>query len=125
MQEVDLERVICRVDDVEDHSARGFAIGGGDWPLKGVVTRRGHEVHAFVNRCPHLGHPLNLQPHEFMTVDRTLVLCRSHGAAFEPTTGRCVMGPCAGASLTRVPVVVDAGYVLLAEGVDPATLVRD
>jgi nitrite reductase/ring-hydroxylating ferredoxin subunit len=115
--ELDVERAICAIEELEDPGSRAFTIGRGDWPLRGLVVRRGAEVHAYVNRCPHAGHPLNLQPHEFLTMDRSLVLCRSHGALFEITTGLCVAGPCAGARLRRVPVEIVGGYVLLGAGV--------
>ena len=75
-------------------------------------------VAAFVNYCPHAGHPLNFRPHKFLTPDRNLILCCSHGALFERDNGLCIAGPCAGRSLTPVPVEVLNGYVLLAEGVD-------
>ncbi|MFO0335035.1 MAG: Rieske (2Fe-2S) protein [Pseudomonadota bacterium] len=111
---LDVERVICALADLADPGSRAFTIGRGDWPLRGLVVRRGHEVHAYLNRCPHAGHPLNLRPHEFLTPDRTLVVCNSHGAVFEIATGYCVAGPCAGASLQRIPVEVHHGYVLVA-----------
>ena len=112
--EIDLERVICALTELDDPGARAFTIGRGDWPLLGLVVRRGAEVHAYINRCPHLGHPLNLRPHEFLTSDKSLLLCNSHGALFEISTGLCVGGPCAGARLRRVPVEVTNGYVLVA-----------
>jgi nitrite reductase/ring-hydroxylating ferredoxin subunit len=113
---IDVERVICALAELDDPGSRAFTIGRGDWPLRGLVVRRGPEVHAYVNRCPHAGHPLNLRPHEFLTPDRSLLLCNSHGALFELTTGLCVAGPCAGARLRRVALEVSAGYVLLAAG---------
>jgi nitrite reductase/ring-hydroxylating ferredoxin subunit len=123
VHEVDLERVICRVDDIDERGARGFTLGAGDWPLQGVVVRRRGAVQAYVNWCPHAGHPLNLRPHDFTTLDGSLLLCHSHGALFDPETGFCVAGPCSGQSLRRVPVAIESGCVLLAAGVDPAALV--
>ena len=111
---LDLERVLCALAEIEDPGSRAFTVGSGDWPLRGVLVRRGGEVHAYVNRCPHAGHPLNLRPNDFLTPDRSLLLCHSHGALFEISTGLCVDGPCAGARLRRVPVEVQRGYVLLA-----------
>jgi len=119
---LDVERVICAFAELDDPGSRAFTIGRGDWPLRGLVVRRGREVHAYVNRCPHAGHPLNLRPHEFLTPDRSLVVCNSHGALFEIATGYCVAGPCAGASLRRVPVEMRDGYVLVADGVDADAL---
>jgi nitrite reductase/ring-hydroxylating ferredoxin subunit len=118
----DVERVICRLDDIEDSGARGFTIGSGDWPLRGFVVRMRTAVHGYINRCPHAGHPLNLKPHQFLTRDSGLVLCSSHGALFEKATGLCVAGPCAGQLLRAVPLKIKAGFVMLADDVDPVAL---
>jgi nitrite reductase/ring-hydroxylating ferredoxin subunit len=119
---LDVERVVCRESELEGHGARAFTIGAGDWPLRGFVVRAGAHLWAYVNRCPHAGHPLNLLPDRFLTPDGTLLLCSSHGALFEKLTGYCVAGPCAGRSLTPVPLEVRSGFVMLADGVDAAAL---
>jgi nitrite reductase/ring-hydroxylating ferredoxin subunit len=121
-QQIDVERVICRLDDIEVSGARGFAIGSGDWPLRGFVVRVNDDVRGFINHCPHAGHPLNLRPHRFLTADSSLILCSSHGALFEKATGLCVAGPCAGQYLRAVPLKVESGFVMLADGADPAAL---
>ena len=120
--QLDVERVICRVADIDAHGARAFTIGSGDWPLRGFVVRNREEVRGYINRCPHEGHPLNLLPHRFLTPDGMLVLCSSHGALFEKLTGYCVAGPCAGRSLQGVPLKIEGGFVMLADDVDPAAL---
>lgn len=104
---------------------RAFTIGAGDWPLRGFVVRVGAQLRGFVNRCPHAGHPLNLLPDRFLTPDGSLLLCSSHGALFEKLSGFCVAGPCAGRSLTPVPLEVRSGFVLLADGVDIAALAEE
>lgn len=119
---LDVERVVCRLSELEAHAARAFTIGAGDWPLRGFVVRAGAQLRAYVNRCPHAGHPLNLLPDRFFTPDGTLILCSSHGALFEKLTGLCVAGPCAGRSLTPVPLEVVSGFVMLADSVDVAAL---
>ena len=112
--DIDLERVVCRLSDLEPGGTRAFTIGGGDWALRGLVLRVGHEVHGYVNRCPHAGHPLDLIPGRFLTADGLLLLCSSHGALFEKSTGLCVAGPCAGQALERVALKVVGGCVMLA-----------
>lgn len=119
---VDVERVICRFTDIADPGARGFTIGTGDWPLRGLVVRVGNEVRGYVNHCPHAGHPLNLRPHRFLTPDDALILCSSHGALFDKLTGYCLAGPCAGRSLRTVPLTLADGFVMLADGVDALAL---
>jgi nitrite reductase/ring-hydroxylating ferredoxin subunit len=120
--QIDVERVICRLDDLQPGAARGFAIGTGDWPLRGLVVRLNNDVHGYINRCPHVGHPLNLRPHQFLTADSTLILCSSHGALFEKATGYCVAGPCAGRQLHPVPLKIESGFVMLTDEVDVAVL---
>lgn len=119
---IDLERVICRLSDLQPIGARGFTIGGGDWPLRGLVVRVREEVRGYLNRCPHAGHPLNLLPNRFLTADGALLLCVSHGALFDKLTGLCIAGPCPGQSLRPIPLKIVDGFVMLADGVDPAAL---
>jgi nitrite reductase/ring-hydroxylating ferredoxin subunit len=118
----DVERVLCRITELEASGVKAFTIGGGDWPLRGFVVRDGRELRAYVNRCPHAGHPLNLLPDRFLTPDGALLLCSSHGAMFEKLTGYCVAGPCAGRSLTPLPLQVRSGFVWLADEVDIAAV---
>ncbi|HEY8510001.1 MAG TPA: Rieske (2Fe-2S) protein [Steroidobacteraceae bacterium] len=114
MSEIDMTRVLCAEADLRENETRSFTVGSGDWPLRGFLLRTGGRVHAYVNHCPHAGHPLNLRPNEFLTADRSLIVCNSHGALFEKETGYCVAGPCAGQSLQRVPIRIEAGLVILA-----------
>ena len=114
---MDLERVICPLHELPDPGAKGFTMGGGDWPLRGFVVRRGRNVHAYVNHCPHAGFPLNWQPDAFLSPQAPLIRCAMHGALFEIETGVCVSGPCVGLGLQTLPVRVERGYVLLGDGV--------
>ena len=120
--EIDLERVICRLADLEEYGARAFRIGAADWPLRGFVVRCGAAVRGYVNHCPHAGHPLDLRPHRFLTADRALIMCASHGALFDKDSGQCIAGPCAGRSLQPIALMVAGDLVLLAPEVDVVTL---
>jgi nitrite reductase/ring-hydroxylating ferredoxin subunit len=120
--EIDLERVLCRADELRATGCREFKLGSGQWPLRCFVVKAGEGVHAYVTRCAHQQLPLNLLPDRFLTHDGSMILCTAHGAIFEKSTGYCVAGPCAGRSLAAVPVHVVAGYVMLDEAVDAAAL---
>jgi nitrite reductase/ring-hydroxylating ferredoxin subunit len=115
-------RVICAFGELADPGSRAFSAGSGNWPLRGFVVRRAGQVFAYVNRCPHAGHPLDWQPDRFLTEDRTLIVCGSHGALFEPSTGVCVAGPCVGRSLQAIGVTVIDDRVVLDE--DPQLLAQ-
>ncbi|HTT03016.1 MAG TPA: Rieske (2Fe-2S) protein [Steroidobacteraceae bacterium] len=115
-REVDLTRVICALKDLAEGECRGFSLGAGDWPLAGLIVRVRSEVRAYINRCPHAGHPLNLIPNRFLTPDGALLLCHSHGALFDKQTGECIAGPCAGQALQSLPLQIEGGFVLLDAG---------
>ena len=81
----------------------------------GFAIRHHGKVHGFVNRCPHMGTELDWQPGEFFEEARLYLVCSTHGALFEPSTGYCVAGPCRGATLERLPMREEDGQVLLDE----------
>jgi nitrite reductase/ring-hydroxylating ferredoxin subunit len=120
--QIDLARVLCRLDDLQHDACREFRLGRGDWPLRGFVLRVDTEVRAYVNRCAHLHYPLNYTPNGFLNGDGSLILCSAHGALFEKLTGYCVAGPCYGRSLIGLPLRIESGYVLLADAADPDEL---
>ena len=101
---------ICALEDIEDPGAKGFVIPD-DWSLHAFVVRKGGDVYAYINACPHAGRPLHWAPDAFLTRDRRLIMCSAHGAIFEIETGICVAGPCPGARLRALSVRVAGGLV--------------
>lgn len=97
-----------------------FSLGGGEGAATGFAVRHGGAVHAFVNRCPHMGTELDWQPGEFFEMSGVYLVCATHGALFEPATGLCVAGPCKGASLETLRTREQDGRVLLLNPKDPA-----
>ena len=111
---------LCSVSEIADPGAVEFSWGESDWPLSLFVVRRGDDVRAYVNRCPHAGHELNLMPNDFLTREGDLIMCRSHGAQFRIDDGLCLAGPCPGESLQSIEIEVLDGVVCA----EPATLDR-
>ena len=59
-------RVICASEALaEGGRGVGFALRAPDGTRKGFAIRSCGAVHAYVNRCPHLGTELDWQPGEF------------------------------------------------------------
>jgi nitrite reductase/ring-hydroxylating ferredoxin subunit len=104
---------------IDDPGARGFEVGGGTWPFRGFVVRRNGELRAFANICPHLSYPLDMLPDEFFAQEGRVLRCMSHGALFDPESGFCIVGPCAGQSLLQLECRVDEGQIRVRA---PATL---
>lgn len=104
---------LCRVDALPAAGVTELQAELGDGPASLIVGRRGEGVVAWLNICPHAGRSLSWAPGRFL-IENDLLICAAHGASFEMKEGRCVLGPCRGASLTAVPVEVRDGGVYLA-----------
>ena len=107
------EVAVGTIDELEDPGSREFRIGEGDWPFKGFVVRQGDDVFAYQNYCMHLGHPLNWMPDSFLTRERANIICSSHGAIYEISTGLCIAGPCLGKRLRSLPIAVRDGVIFV------------
>jgi nitrite reductase/ring-hydroxylating ferredoxin subunit len=107
-----MSETLCRLEEIDDPGAKGFTLT--QEPREIFVVRQGRGVHAYINTCPHIGTPLEFRPDHFLTRDRSEILCSTHGARFEITTGHCTAGPCRGKSLTRVAVEIVNGWLKLA-----------
>ncbi len=104
-------RPLCRVADLPDPGAKGFVFQEGEDLFQGFLVRRGSEVFGYIDRCPHAGFPLALDPDRYLTREGDAILCSSHGALFRLADGLCVSGPCAGKRLRPWNVSVQDGEV--------------
>jgi nitrite reductase/ring-hydroxylating ferredoxin subunit len=100
---------LCRIDEIPEGAARGFTIGGNDARLRIFAVRSGEAVHVYVNRCPHVGTPLNWAPDEFLDREGRHIVCATHGALFRIDDGLCLAGPCQGDRLEPFPIAVRDG----------------
>lgn len=90
-----------------------FDFTRGALKLEGFVLRSGDGVAAFVNSCPHWSVDLDLGTGEFYDEKLDRIVCRNHGALFDPKSGACDWGPCTGHSLERFEVELDADDVVV------------
>ena len=102
---------LCALQDIPDPGGRGFRIPGYA-PF--FVLRHGASLVAYENNCPHQGTPLDWKPDSFLSYDRSMILCATHGAVFRITDGHCLAGPCVGQSLAPVAVRLRKGRIVLA-----------
>jgi len=103
---------VCPDQELCEGHARTFSWRSpSGWWGEGFVIRYGGQLHAYLNQCPHQPLTLDYGDAEFFDSQTQLLVCRNHGAMFEPATGKCISGPCAGASLTPLRTWVTAGYI--------------
>ena len=107
---------LCTLAELPEGSARGFAV----LQTNVLAVRDYRGVHVFLNRCPHLGVPLQWQDERFLDEEGAYIRCASHGALFERDSGLCVQGPCRGDSLWQIECRIEDGAVVIDEMELPA-----
>lgn len=78
-----------------------------------VVARKGGRVFAYANICRHIPLTLDLGDGEVASADRQVFLCHHHGARYRIEDGKCLYGPCDGASLLPLEVEERDGELTL------------
>ncbi len=107
-------RALCRLGDLADGEARGFA--GPEGSFTGLfAVRQGDTAHVYVNACPHIGTPLDWVPNRFLSADGSRIICATHGAEFRISDGVCIRGPCRGDALEPVLSHINDGVIFVTE----------
>ncbi|MFC6836403.1 Rieske (2Fe-2S) protein [Halomarina ordinaria] len=106
----DTEEAILVAFDADDDGASDDADDGDGTDGAGD----GRDVTAWRNFCPHWT-DVRLDKGSGAAVRNGEVVCQRHGATFEKDSGHCTFGPCEGAYLDEVDVVVENGAVYLAD----------
>jgi nitrite reductase/ring-hydroxylating ferredoxin subunit len=103
----------CSAASVPVGGSAIFRIRSGTRTVSGFLVNHDGDYHAYVNRCPHTGTPLDTWPNEFFSEDRRHLICSTHGAVFAPGSGLCVEGPCPGARLERLRLERDGDTLIV------------
>ncbi len=103
----------CPAAGVPPGHTATFRLECGGRAIGGFVVNHDGRYRAYVNRCAHVGTPLDLWPNEFFTEDGRSLICSTHGALYEPDTGLCTGGPCAGDSLTPLPLSLEGDSLVV------------
>jgi nitrite reductase/ring-hydroxylating ferredoxin subunit len=68
------------------------------------------QAHAYLNRCAHVAMEMDFQANRFFDTTGRWLICATHGALYQPDTGRCMSGPCRRA-LVKINLVEQGGVV--------------
>jgi len=102
---------IAAVDEVEEGQTIKFSFNRGEKPQEGFVGRCHGKLFAYDNTCRHLPISLDYGDNRFFDSKGETLVCQTHGAVYEPETGLCMRGPCAGASLYALEVIEEDGVL--------------
>lgn len=108
--DIEKDEIIADVSDIASHGGLGLEFGH----FRMLVQRFEDQIVAFENRCPHAGTPLDLFEDRFTDIRGEKLLCRTHGALFDPVGGRCIKGPCKGKYLRRIAIKIENGHIIAA-----------
>ena len=110
------QRLICAADAVQEQGA-GVRFEVERWGAQqpAFVVRFAGKPRAFLNRCGHIPVELDWQAGQFFDHTRLYLMCSTHGALYDPASGRCVGGRCAGRGLVRLDVQEHEGNIYLTE----------
>lgn len=105
-------RVICASDALEE-KGRGvrFSVDYHGHSAAAFAVRFEGQVHGYLNRCSHVPMELDWTEGEFFDSTKRDLLCSTHGAAYETTTGRCIWGPCRNTPLVKLNLAEREGSV--------------
>ena len=111
------ERVIGNAGELVDGGdGVRFTVRSASGEVPAFAIRFRGVVHAYVNVCAHQQVELDWLPRAFFDIDGEKLVCALHGARYEPHSGRCASGACAGGALVRVPIRVrDDGAIVVHE----------
>ena len=109
--------VLGRLPDFPDGAATPARCVTDGREVAVLVVRRGTELRAYLDLCPHQYLPLTWRGGRVLSADGERLRCSNHGAEFAAADGRGISGPGSACGLTRVPLRVDAdGTVRVDDG---------
>ncbi|HEX5611232.1 MAG TPA: Rieske 2Fe-2S domain-containing protein [Burkholderiales bacterium] len=105
-------RLICDSSALED-SGKGarFEVDYFGESAPAFVLRYQGRVQAYLNRCGHMPMELDWREGEFFDLEGRDLICSTHGATYEASSGKCLGGPCSGTPLVRLQVEEREGKV--------------
>ncbi len=97
---------ICEANELTD-GGKGvrFPVTASGEDCTAFVVRFGDQPYAYLNRCAHVPMELDWNEGEFFESSGLYLMCATHGALYEPDTGRCAGGPCSGGRLHSLQVL--------------------
>ena len=114
--------VLGRLPDFPDGAATPAKYVAGGREVAVLVVRRGAELRAYLDLCPHQYLPLTWRGRRVLSTDGERLRCTNHGAEFAVADGRGLSGPGSACGLTAVPLRLDPdGTVRVDEGSSQAS----
>lgn len=99
-----VRRVVARLADLQAKQAVKFSYRDEGIQREAFVALFQGQVICYQNSCRHIPITLDYGDGRFFNREGTHFICQTHGATYEPLTGRCIAGPCPGTMLKKLEV---------------------
>lgn len=110
------ERLICRSGELREAGPGvRFEVKRREGPVPAFAIRWQGRARAYLNRCGHVPVELDFQPGQIFDFSHSYLVCSTHGALYDPTSGKCAGGRCNGVGLQPIPVIERGGAIYLAD----------
>jgi nitrite reductase/ring-hydroxylating ferredoxin subunit len=97
--------------ELADGATIKFPFTRNNRSAEGFVARFQGKLVAYENLCRHLPMHLDYDSGRIFTREGDYFMCQTHGAMYEPLTGKCVRGPCQGEKLKAIHIEIVGGEV--------------
>jgi len=97
----------------DDPSTYKFTFDEDGIQKSGFVIFFDSAYYVYRNECQHLPVELDWQENEFLDDEKNFIVCATHGAIYEPSTGHCVNGPCQGSFLKKIEFIEDLDKIVI------------
>jgi nitrite reductase/ring-hydroxylating ferredoxin subunit len=102
---------IVAADELKNGESKKFVIHRLDLATESFLIKKENRFYAYLNLCRHWTVGLDFDDNDFFSEDGEWIVCKNHGALYNPMSGECMSGPCGGAALYRVPLVEKNGFI--------------
>jgi nitrite reductase/ring-hydroxylating ferredoxin subunit len=106
---------IYKLDDLLDADAKGLVALVGGKQRNIFIARKGEQVFAYLNWCPHNQVLIDQIPNKFFNANKSYIQCSKHGALFKVDDGLCIEGPCEGERLKSLDISIENGIIYLVQ----------
>ncbi|MDQ3000711.1 MAG: Rieske 2Fe-2S domain-containing protein [Fibrobacterota bacterium] len=90
---------------------RTFDFSSNGRAAQGFLIRHNGSFYAYLNKCCHWPVQLDMGDGDFYYPAADRIMCKTHGAVYQPDTGLCDYGPCVRAVLESFPLTVSEASV--------------
>jgi nitrite reductase/ring-hydroxylating ferredoxin subunit len=106
---------IALAEEIKEGETLKFTFTRNTKSQEGFVGRLHKKLFAYENTCRHIPITLDYGDNHFFDTKGEVLMCQTHGAVYEPDTGLCTRGPCAGSSLHPLKIIEEEGVLWFEE----------